>query len=60
MENNEFPSLEQVRDLVDPYVEINFAGHKARTTVKKHTYEPAWNEQIVFSELVSFFIRLIF
>ncbi|XP_068680925.1 otoferlin-like isoform X8 [Montipora foliosa] len=41
----------EVRDLVDPYVEVCFAGHKARTTVKKNTYEPMWNEQIVFSEL---------
>ncbi|XP_020629755.1 otoferlin-like isoform X2 [Orbicella faveolata] len=41
----------EVRDLVDPYVEVCFAGHKARTTVKKNTYEPKWNEQIVFSEL---------
>ena len=27
---------------------------QARTTVKKNTYEPMWNEQIVFSELVIF------
>ena len=25
---------------------------QAKTTVKKHTYEPEWNEQITFSELV--------
>jgi len=41
----------EVRDLADPYVEVCFAGHKARTTVKKHTYEPEWNEQVTFAEL---------
>ncbi|XP_046857902.1 otoferlin-like isoform X2 [Xenia sp. Carnegie-2017] len=41
----------EVRDLVDPYVEVSFAGHKQKTSVKKHTYEPAWNEQVVFAEL---------
>ncbi|XP_031569345.1 otoferlin-like [Actinia tenebrosa] len=41
----------EVRDLVNPYVEVSFAGHKARTTVKKGTYDPKWNEQVVFSEL---------
>ncbi|KXJ13200.1 Otoferlin [Exaiptasia diaphana] len=41
----------EVRDLVNPYVEVSFAGHKARTTVKKNTYDPKWNEQVVFSEL---------
>ncbi|CAB4005702.1 otoferlin-like isoform X4 [Paramuricea clavata] len=41
----------EVRDLADPYVEVSFAGHKQRTSVKKHTYEPAWNEQVVFAEL---------
>ncbi|XP_048582007.1 otoferlin isoform X3 [Nematostella vectensis] len=41
----------KVRDLVNPYVEVQFAGHRARTTVKKNTYEPKWNEQVVFSEL---------
>ncbi|KAK3744957.1 hypothetical protein QZH41_000287 [Actinostola sp. cb2023] len=41
----------EVRDLVNPYVEVSFAAHKARTTVKKNTYDPKWNEQVVFSEL---------
>ena len=35
-------------------VGIFLIDSKARTTVKKNTYEPMWNEQIVFSELVIF------
>ncbi|XP_066930260.1 otoferlin-like isoform X4 [Clytia hemisphaerica] len=41
----------EVRDLVDPYVDVQFAGQRAKTSVKKHTYEPEWNEQITFAEL---------
>ncbi|XP_033118716.1 otoferlin-like isoform X3 [Anneissia japonica] len=41
----------ELSDLVDPYVEITFAGQTQRTSVQKHRYEPMWNEQIVFSEL---------
>lgn len=32
---------------------------QARTTVKKNTYEPKWNEQIVFSELVCFLLGFV-
>ncbi|PVD23896.1 hypothetical protein C0Q70_17171 [Pomacea canaliculata] len=39
------------KDLVDPYVEVSFAGHKGKTSVKKGSYEPAWNEQVVFTEM---------
>ncbi|KAK7100137.1 hypothetical protein V1264_023132 [Littorina saxatilis] len=39
------------KDLVDPYVEVSFAGHQGKTTVKKGAYEPIWNEQIVFTEM---------
>ncbi|XP_052775587.1 otoferlin-like isoform X2 [Mya arenaria] len=39
------------KDLVDPYVQVSFAGHKGRTSVKKGAYEPVWNEQLVFSEM---------
>ncbi|KAK6179510.1 hypothetical protein SNE40_011846 [Patella caerulea] len=38
-------------DLVDPYVEVAFAGQKGRTSVKRGSYEPVWNEQIVFTEM---------
>ncbi|XP_077863265.1 otoferlin-like, partial [Saccoglossus kowalevskii] len=41
----------EVKDLVDPYVQVTFAGQKAHTTVKKHQYYPIWNEQIVFTEM---------
>ncbi|XP_022089546.1 otoferlin-like isoform X2 [Acanthaster planci] len=40
-----------LNDLVDPYVLVSFAGQTAKTSVKKHCYEPKWNEQIVFSEM---------
>lgn len=36
------------------FVGIFHIDSQARTTVKKNTYEPMWNEQIVFSELVIF------
>ncbi|XP_060773958.1 otoferlin isoform X1 [Neoarius graeffei] len=39
------------RDLVDPYVQVQFSGQKGKTTVQKGTYEPIWNEQIIFTEL---------
>ncbi|XP_046585626.1 otoferlin-like isoform X5 [Haliotis rubra] len=39
------------KDLVDPYVEVSFAGHKGRTSIKKGSYEPVWNEQVVFTEM---------
>uniref|UniRef100_A0A8C5CER7 Otoferlin a n=1 Tax=Gadus morhua TaxID=8049 RepID=A0A8C5CER7_GADMO len=39
------------RDLVDPYVQVQFAGQKGKTTVQKSSYEPIWNEQIIFTEM---------
>ncbi|XP_061667432.1 otoferlin isoform X3 [Syngnathoides biaculeatus] len=39
------------RDLVDPYVQVHFSGQKGKTSVQKSSYEPIWNEQIVFTEL---------
>ncbi|XP_061563488.1 otoferlin isoform X8 [Cololabis saira] len=39
------------RDLVDPYVQVQYAGQKGKTSVQKSSYEPIWNEQIVFAEL---------
>ncbi|XP_058234536.1 otoferlin isoform X1 [Hemibagrus wyckioides] len=39
------------RDLVDPYVQVQFAGQKGKTSVQKGTYEPIWNEQLVFTEM---------
>ena len=57
----------QTRDLVNPYVQVSFAGltvklfetnikHcnafiQGRTTVKRNSYNPIWNEQIVFTEM---------
>ncbi|XP_071963772.1 otoferlin-like [Antedon mediterranea] len=38
-------------DLVDAFVEVSFAGQKGRTSVKKHSYEPDWNQEIVFTDL---------
>ncbi|XP_026633916.1 otoferlin isoform X3 [Microtus ochrogaster] len=39
------------KDLVDPYVQIFFAGQKGKTSVQKSSYEPLWNEQVVFTDL---------
>ncbi|KAM3861226.1 otoferlin isoform 2-T2 [Diretmus argenteus] len=39
------------RDLVDPYVQVQFAGEKGKTSVQKSSYEPIWNEQIIFTEM---------
>ncbi|XP_006835281.1 PREDICTED: otoferlin isoform X3 [Chrysochloris asiatica] len=39
------------KDLVDPYVQVFFAGQKGRTSVQKSSYEPLWNEQVVFTDL---------
>ncbi|XP_013928402.1 PREDICTED: otoferlin-like, partial [Thamnophis sirtalis] len=39
------------KDLVDPYVQVFFAGQKGKTSVQKSSYEPVWNEQIVFAEM---------
>ncbi|XP_042243483.1 otoferlin-like isoform X3 [Homarus americanus] len=39
------------RDYVDPYVQVSFAGLSGRTSVKKNTACPTWNEQIIFTEM---------
>uniref|UniRef100_A0A3Q3K9H7 Otoferlin n=1 Tax=Monopterus albus TaxID=43700 RepID=A0A3Q3K9H7_MONAL len=39
------------KDLVDPYVQVQFAGQKGKTSVQKSCYEPIWNEQVVFTEM---------
>ncbi|KAJ0183679.1 hypothetical protein K1T71_000102 [Dendrolimus kikuchii] len=39
------------QDLVDPYVQVCFAGMMGCTSVKKSSYTPVWNEQIVFTEM---------
>merc|ERR1719350_2698740 len=41
----------QTRDLVNPYVQVSFAGLTGRTSVKRISYNPMWNEQIVFTEM---------
>nr|XP_036865380.1 otoferlin isoform X2 [Manis javanica] len=39
------------KDLVDPYVQVFFAGQKGKTSVQKSSYEPLWNEQVIFTDL---------
>ncbi|KAI8430628.1 hypothetical protein MSG28_000832 [Choristoneura fumiferana] len=41
----------ETQDLVDPYVQVCFAGMTGCTSVKKNSYTPVWNEQIVFTEM---------
>ncbi|KAL2082435.1 hypothetical protein ACEWY4_022253 [Coilia grayii] len=39
------------RDLVDPYVQVQFSGQKGKTSVQRSSYEPIWNEQVIFTEM---------
>ncbi|XP_070488102.1 fer-1-like protein 6 isoform X1 [Equus przewalskii] len=39
------------KDLVDPFVEVSFAGQTGRTTVQKNCANPVWHEQVVFKEM---------
>uniref|UniRef100_A0A452VB80 Fer-1 like family member 6 n=1 Tax=Ursus maritimus TaxID=29073 RepID=A0A452VB80_URSMA len=39
------------KDLVDPFVEVSFAGQMGRTTVQKNCADPVWHEQVVFKEM---------
>ncbi|KAK9694433.1 FerI (NUC094) domain [Popillia japonica] len=41
----------ETSDLVDPFVQVSFAGLTGKTSVKKHSYAPVWNEQLVFTEM---------
>ncbi|XP_058826537.1 otoferlin-like [Topomyia yanbarensis] len=41
----------ETKDLVDPYVQISFAGLSGKSSVKKASYNPVWNEQLVFTEM---------
>ncbi|KAL3320563.1 hypothetical protein Ciccas_000767 [Cichlidogyrus casuarinus] len=35
----------------DPFVQVSFAGHIGKTKVKKSTYSPEFNENIIFTEM---------
>ncbi|CAO2602228.1 Fer-1-like protein 6, partial [Lemmus lemmus] len=39
------------KDLVDPFVEVSFAGQTGRTSVQKNCADPVWHEQVVFKEM---------
>lgn len=39
------------KDLVNPYVQVSFAGLTGKTSVKKASYAPVWNEELVFTEM---------
>ncbi|XP_050085649.1 otoferlin-like isoform X2 [Anopheles aquasalis] len=41
----------EAKDLVNPYVQVSFAGLTGKTNVKKASYNPVWNEQLVFTEM---------
>ncbi|XP_050031171.2 otoferlin [Dermacentor andersoni] len=41
----------ETRELIDPYVQVSFAGLTGRTTVKKSCCSPVWNEQLAFTEM---------
>ncbi|XP_065652286.1 otoferlin isoform X6 [Hydra vulgaris] len=48
-----------MRDLVDPFVQVSFAGLEAKTSVQHNCYNPKWNEEIVFYELFPSLCRRI-
>ncbi|XP_045490218.1 otoferlin-like [Pieris rapae] len=39
------------QDIIDPYVQVSFAGMTGKTSVQKNCSAPVWNEQIVFTEM---------
>ncbi|XP_055522373.1 otoferlin-like isoform X2 [Wyeomyia smithii] len=41
----------ETKDLVNPYVQVSFAGLSGKSSVKKASYNPVWNEQLVFTEM---------
>ncbi|CRK93099.1 CLUMA_CG006578, isoform A [Clunio marinus] len=41
----------ETRDLVNPYVQVSFAGLMGKSTVKKASYAPVWNEELIFTEM---------
>ncbi|XP_065212252.1 otoferlin-like [Planococcus citri] len=43
--------FKEAKDLVNPYVEVSFAGLEGKTSVKQCNYAPVWNEQIIFHEI---------
>ncbi|KAL3320007.1 Dysferlin, limb girdle muscular dystrophy 2B (Autosomal recessive), partial [Cichlidogyrus casuarinus] len=42
--------LGQNTEMCDPYVEVSFGGFFNKTKVKNFTYNPDWNQEIVFSD----------
>lgn len=41
----------ETKDLVSPYVHVSFAGLCGKTSLKRNSYNPVWNEQLVFTEM---------
>ncbi|KAG4068681.1 hypothetical protein HA402_002372 [Bradysia odoriphaga] len=41
----------ETKDLVSPYVHVSFAGLSGKTSLKRNSYNPVWNEQLVFTEM---------
>ncbi|XP_022646249.1 otoferlin-like isoform X4 [Varroa destructor] len=39
------------QQLINTYVQVSFAGLTGKTSVKKSCCSPAWNEQVVFTEM---------
>ena len=46
--NHIFLDLSQILDILNPKIHSYFQG---RTATKKNSYNPVWNEQIVFTEM---------
>lgn len=47
----EFAGEPRIRDLADPFVQVEWAGMEASTSVRNKVYDPDWTEEIVFCDL---------
>lgn len=46
-----FSGEPRIRDLADPFLKVEWGGIIASTTVRFKSYDPEWNEEIVFCDL---------
>ena len=60
----DFPQMDskkfKEKEYLDPYCIVKYSGQEFKTKVKKGTYDPEWNEEMIFTTYVSFKIVLIY
>ena len=49
----------KMKDCVDPYCTVKFAGHKRTTNVRKNNDDPVWNEQFNIAFRVSVVLMIL-